>query len=102
MIEARAAVIATPAYVTREIVAALPDDTAAALAAIPYGPFVVGAVLTSETGPVPWDELYAVATPKRSFSMLLNTANVRRAGEAHACAGRQSHGLRRRGLRATA
>ena len=81
VIEARAAVIATPAYVTRELVAALPDDTAAALAAIPYGPFVVGAVLTSETVPVPWDDLYAVATPKRSFSMLLNTSNVRRAGE---------------------
>ena len=81
MIDARAAVVATPAYVTREIVAALPDDTAAALAAIPYGPFVVGSVLTGETGPVPWDGLYAVATPKRSFSMLLNTTNVRRAGE---------------------
>ena len=81
VIDARAAVVATPAYVTREIVAALPDDTAAALAAIPYGPFVVGSVLTGETGPVPWDDLYAVATPKRSFSMLLNTTNVRRAGE---------------------
>ena len=80
-VEARAAVVATPAYATREIVTGLPDDTAAALAAIPYGPYVVGAFLTGETASMPWDDLYAVATPKRSFSMLFNTANVRRAGE---------------------
>ena len=30
---------------------------------------------------MPWDGLYALATPKRSFSMLFNTANVRRVGE---------------------
>ena len=50
---AAAAIVATPAYVTREIVADLPADTAAALAAIPYGPYVVGAFLTSETRPCP-------------------------------------------------
>jgi oxygen-dependent protoporphyrinogen oxidase len=27
---------------------------------------------------MPWDDLYALATPKRSFSMLFNTANVLR------------------------
>jgi len=82
VIVARTAIVATPAYATREIVADLPADTAAALAAIPYGPYVVGAVLTKETGAVPWDDLYALATPKRSFTMLFNTTNVRRAGEA--------------------
>jgi len=71
-IEARAAIVATPAYATREIVTDLPAETAAALAAIPYGPYVVGAFLTRETGPMPWDDLYALATPKRSFSMLFN------------------------------
>jgi oxygen-dependent protoporphyrinogen oxidase len=81
VIAARAAVVATPAYVTHDIVAPLPGDTAAALAAIPYGPFVVCAVLTNETGRQPWDDLYAVATPRRAFSMLMNTTNVRRAGE---------------------
>jgi oxygen-dependent protoporphyrinogen oxidase len=80
-IEANAAIVATPAYATREIVADLPADTAAALGAIPYGPYVVGSFLTSETAPMPWDDLYALATPKRSFSMLFNTTNVRRAGE---------------------
>ncbi len=77
---AGAAVVATPAYVTRDLVAGLPDATVAALDEIPYGPYVVGAFLTRETGPMPWDDLYAVATPKRSFSMLFNTANVLRHG----------------------
>jgi len=80
VVEARAAVVATPAYVTRQIVADLPEDTAAALERIPYGPYVVGAFLTREEGPMPWDDLYALATPKRSFSMLFNTANVLRDG----------------------
>jgi oxygen-dependent protoporphyrinogen oxidase len=80
-LRARAAIVATPAYVTRESVVGLPEETAAALAAIPYGPYVVGAFLTSEQGPMPWDDLYALATPKRSFSMLFNTANVLREGE---------------------
>lgn len=76
---ARTAIVATPAYVTRDIVEGLPRETADALAAISYGPYVVGAFLTGERGPMPWDDLYAVATPKRSFSMLFNTANVLRA-----------------------
>ena len=81
-IEAKTAIVSTPAYATCRIVADLPADTAAALAAIPYGPYVVGAFLTKETDAMPWDDLYAIATPKRSFSMLFNTTNVRRAGEA--------------------
>ena len=78
VVEAKAAVVATPAFVTRELVEGLPQDTADALAAIPYGPYVVGALLTRETGPMPWDDLYALATPNRSFGMLFNTANVLR------------------------
>ncbi|MDX6466764.1 MAG: hypothetical protein QOI27_1804 [Gaiellaceae bacterium] len=77
-VRARHAVVATPAYVTREIVRGLPDDTAAALAQIRYGPYVVGAFLTAATRPMPWDGLYALATPGRSFGMLFNTANVLR------------------------
>jgi oxygen-dependent protoporphyrinogen oxidase len=77
---ARAVVLATPAYETRRVLAGLPVDTAAALEAIPYGPYVVGAFLTNEQGPMPWDDVYALATPGRSFSMLFNTANVLRTG----------------------
>jgi oxygen-dependent protoporphyrinogen oxidase len=79
-LEARAVVVAAPAYEVRRIVADLPNDTAAALDAIPYGPYVVGALKTGEHGPMPWDDVYAIATPGRSFSMLFNTANVLRTG----------------------
>ena len=78
-VRARSAVVATPAFVAREIVRDLPADTAAALGSVRYGPYVVGAFLTGETGPMPWDDIYALATPKRSFGMLFNTANVLRA-----------------------
>jgi len=77
-IRACSAVVATPAYVTGAILSALPADTANALRAMRYGPYVVGAFLTGETSAMPWDELYALATPGRSFSMLFNTANVLR------------------------
>ena len=36
------------------------------------------AMLTNETRPMPWDDLYALATPKRAFNMLFNTVNVLR------------------------
>jgi oxygen-dependent protoporphyrinogen oxidase len=77
-IHARAAVVATPAPVARRIVAGLPDDVARALAGVTYGPYVVGAFLTAETAPMPYDGVYAAATPGMSFNMLFNTANVRR------------------------
>jgi oxygen-dependent protoporphyrinogen oxidase len=74
-VRAAHAVVATPAYVTREIVRGLPPDTAEALGRIPYGPFVCGAFLTEETGPMPWDHLYALAVVDKSFNMLFNHAN---------------------------
>jgi protoporphyrinogen/coproporphyrinogen III oxidase len=69
------AIVATHANVTREIVRDLPRDTVDALARIPYGPFIVGAFLTEETGPMPWDHIYAIAVVDKSFNMLFNHAN---------------------------
>jgi oxygen-dependent protoporphyrinogen oxidase len=80
-IDARFAVVATPAFVTRAIVENLPPDADRALGEIAYGPYVVGALLTNETAPMPYDGIYAVATPKRSFNMMFNTANVLRSGD---------------------
>jgi oxygen-dependent protoporphyrinogen oxidase len=74
-VSAQFAIVATPAYVTREIVRDLPPDTAHALGWIPYGPFVCGAFLTEEAGPMPWDHIYAIAVADRSFNMLFNHAN---------------------------
>jgi oxygen-dependent protoporphyrinogen oxidase len=77
-VRARFAVVATPAFAAREILEGIPADTAEALGRVAYGPYVVGALLTDEPGPMPYDHIYAVATPKTSFNMLFNTANVTR------------------------
>jgi protoporphyrinogen/coproporphyrinogen III oxidase len=84
---ARCAVVATPAPVTGEIVTDLPAETHDALRSIEYGPYVVGAFLTQEDGPMPWDTVYALATPGQSFSMLFNTGNVLRADHGHRAQG---------------
>jgi oxygen-dependent protoporphyrinogen oxidase len=77
-IRARFAVVATPAFTAREILEGIPEETAEALGRVAYGPYVVGALLTDEPGPMPYDDIYALATPKTSFNMLFNTANVTR------------------------
>jgi len=84
-IHARSAVVATPAPIARLIIGDLPAGVARALEGISYGPYVVGAFLTGETSPMPYDGVYAAATPGLSFNMLFNTANVvRRSGARHA------------------
>jgi protoporphyrinogen/coproporphyrinogen III oxidase len=77
-LRARHAIVATKAFDAERLVRDLPDDTRSSLKAIPYGPTVVMAMLTNEQRPMPWDDLYALATPKRSFNMLFNTVNVLR------------------------
>jgi oxygen-dependent protoporphyrinogen oxidase len=97
-VTARQAVVATRAFEAAAIVRGLPSDTQRALEAIPYGPTVVMAVLTDEQGPMPWDGIYALATPKRSFNMLFNIANVAHARPGHRRSGgslmmyRSAHG----------
>ena len=73
---ARQAIVATKSFDAARLITGLPDDTSSTLAGIPHGPTVVMAMLTNETGPMPWDPLYALMTPKRSFNMLFNMANV--------------------------
>jgi oxygen-dependent protoporphyrinogen oxidase len=80
VINARAAVVAAPAPVAREVIAELPVDVARALEGITYGPYYVGSFLTGESAPMPYDNVYAAATPKSSFNMLFNTANLLRRG----------------------
>jgi protoporphyrinogen/coproporphyrinogen III oxidase len=71
-VEARCAIVTVPAPKARTIVADLPAETAAALDAVRYGPFVVGGILTGETGPMPWDDVYSILTVDGSFTMLFN------------------------------
>ncbi|TCK21802.1 flavin monoamine oxidase family protein [Pseudonocardia endophytica] len=75
-VEARTAVLATQAHVTRRIAVDLDRDLRDALSEIVYGPFVSAAFLTGETSPQRWDDSYAIATPKRSFNVVLNMSNV--------------------------
>jgi oxygen-dependent protoporphyrinogen oxidase len=75
---ARAAIVATPANVTRHLLADAPVALSAALGSITYGPYVVGAVLTDESERMPWDDMYAIVVADKSFNMLFNTVNVLR------------------------
>lgn len=75
VVRARQAIVATPAAVARRVVADLPADLAGALEAVTTGPFLVMGILTSETGPMPYDAIYAMTTPEQSFDMLFNHAN---------------------------
>ena len=80
-VEARTVVLATPATVAHRIAVDLPGDVREALGKVVYGPHVSAAFLTDETGPREWDDLYAIATPKRSFAIALNQASIVRSTE---------------------
>jgi oxygen-dependent protoporphyrinogen oxidase len=90
-VAARRVIVATPAPVARALVPGLPPDVQESLDTVVYGPFVSMALLTNESGPMPWDDLYALLTPGMSFNMLFNHANplrgssVRRSGGSLMC-----------------
>ncbi len=75
-ITASAAVLAVPAPIAAALAPGLPGETAAALREIHYGQYAVGAFLVEGKAPLPWDGLYAIATPGRSFGMAYNIGNV--------------------------
>ena len=86
-VEAQAAIVATPAAIAGQVVCDLPEWKAAALARVRYAPFVVAGLFTSETAPMPWDGLYALAAPRASFCMVFNPANALRTGSARLAGG---------------
>ncbi|EFL20443.1 putative protoporphyrinogen oxidase [Streptomyces himastatinicus ATCC 53653] len=77
-VEARCVVLATPATVSHRIAVDLDREVREALSKVVYGPYVSAAFLTNETGRQVWDGAYAIATPKRSFNVLLNMSNIAR------------------------
>ena len=79
-VEARSVVLATQAHVSHRVAVDLDRDLREALSRIVYGPFVSAAFLTDETSPRVWDRSYAIATPKRSFTVVLNMSNVLHGG----------------------
>jgi oxygen-dependent protoporphyrinogen oxidase len=77
-VRARAAIVTAPAYVASRIISTLPAATRAALGEMRYGPSVLMAIRTNETGAMPWDDVYAVTVPGSSFNMFFNIAHVLR------------------------
>ncbi|MBV1935593.1 FAD-dependent oxidoreductase [Streptomyces sp. BV286] len=74
-VEAQSVILATTASVSHRIGVDLDEDLREALAQVKYGPFVSAAFLTNETERQKWDGTYAIATPKRSFNVVLNMSN---------------------------
>ena len=79
-IATRQVVLAVPSPPLLEIDVPLPDELRDTLRSIRYRAFISMAMLTDEQGPTPWDNVYSVATPGRSFDMFFNHAQPLRTG----------------------
>jgi oxygen-dependent protoporphyrinogen oxidase len=79
-VRARHVVVAAQAPFAAPLVAPVAREAAAALARMSYGAFVVVAVETREAAAMPWDDVYAMATPGRAFDMFTNQSHALRAG----------------------
>jgi protoporphyrinogen/coproporphyrinogen III oxidase len=79
-VRARQVIMAAQASHAAPLVGPVDERAACALARLTYGAFVSVAVETGETAPMPYDRLYAMATPGRVFDMFTNQAHVLRDG----------------------
>ena len=74
LLKAEQCVVALPAYAALDVLNDLPQQHRNALAAVRYGQFLVAGIFTGEKGPQPWDGLYSITTPGRSFQIIFNHA----------------------------
>lgn len=79
-IHARHVVMAANAPYAAPLVEPVAPRTAGALARLTYGAFLSVAVETCETTAMPYDDVYAIATPGRVFDMFTNQAHALRVG----------------------
>jgi oxygen-dependent protoporphyrinogen oxidase len=79
-VSARHVIVAAQAPYAAPLVAPVAEQAAAALAELTYGAFVSVAVQTCETTAMPYDGVYAMATPGRVFDMFTNQAHALRGG----------------------
>lgn len=77
---ARHVIVAAQAPYAAPLVAPVAEQAAAALSQLTYGAFLSVAVETSETTAMPYDDVYAMATPGRVFDMFTNQAQALRRG----------------------
>jgi oxygen-dependent protoporphyrinogen oxidase len=78
-IRARQVIVAAQAPYAAPLVAPVAERAAAALEQLTYGAFLSVAVETNETSAMPYDDVYAMATPGRVFDMFTNQAHALRA-----------------------
>jgi oxygen-dependent protoporphyrinogen oxidase len=79
-VSARHVIVAAQAPYAAPLVAPVAEQAAAALSQLTYGAFLSVAVETRETTAMPYDGVYAMATPGRVFDMFTNQAHALRGG----------------------
>jgi oxygen-dependent protoporphyrinogen oxidase len=80
-ISARQVIVAAQAPFAAPLVAEVAPAASTALSQMNYGAFLNVALLTRERRAMPWDAIYAMATPGRVFDMFTNQAHaLRRSG----------------------
>jgi oxygen-dependent protoporphyrinogen oxidase len=77
-VRARHVIVAVQAPFAAPLVAPVAGQAAAALEQMTYGAFLSVAVETRESRAMPWDRVYAMATPGRVFDMFTNQAHALR------------------------
>jgi oxygen-dependent protoporphyrinogen oxidase len=77
-VQARHVIVAAQAPFAAQLVADLAPEASRALSQMTYGAFLNVAIVTRERGAMPWDRIYAMATPGRAFDMFTNQAHALR------------------------
>ena len=77
-VSARHVIVAAQAPHAVPLVAPVAEQASAALSQLTYGAFVSVAVETNETTAMPYDDVYAMATPGRVFDLFTNQAHALR------------------------
>ena len=77
-VSGRHVIVAAQAPHAAPLVAPLAERAATALAQLTYGAFLSVAVQTRETTAMPYDDVYAMATPGRTFDIFTNQAHALR------------------------
>ena len=76
--KSRCVIMAVPAHVVLDIVEDLPTAKRAGLESVKYGPYVVAAIQTKETGVCSFDDVYSVTVAGLHATMIFNAANPQR------------------------
>ena len=88
----RHVIVAAQAPHAAPLVAPLAPAAAGALSQLTYGAFLSVAIETDEQRAMPWDDVYAMATPGRAFDMFTNQAHALRGGAGEARGGAPTRG----------